>query len=224
MQKINLLTYSDINYSDKQKILAENAIISGSFDFVISRNRTDLEQTDFYKSNKGILDQSRGGGYWLWKPYFILEELNKMNPNDVLMYLDCGDILQNTHGLREFLALKMENLDVLLTNGAFKNSDWTKRDCFLLMGCDSQSHYDKIQMEAGILVFKNTDRAKQIVSKWLKYCTDPRIITDMENTLGYPNIDGFTDHRHDQSILTNISIIDNLYSSWEMREFVTCNA
>lgn len=222
MQKINLLTYSDSNYEALQATLSGNAIFSGAFDFVISKNRNQLEETDFYRENKEILDQKRGAGYWLWKPYFILEELKKMPPNDILMYIDCGDELQDLSQLRAFLFSKMENLDMLLTKGAFKNGIYTKRDCFVLMGCDNQAYYDEIQMEAGILVFKNTAQTQEIVQKWLTYCKNIFISTDIPN-VGTENLPGFIDHRHDQSVLTNLSIIFNLYSSSEMRQFVTCN-
>lgn len=223
MQKINLITYSDNNYLELQKILAENAILSGAFNQVISKTRDDLKQKQFYHSNKHILNQPRGAGYWLWKPYLILEELSNMDPNDILMYVDCGDQLHELENLREFLISKLENLDMILTKGAFKNSDWTKRDCFVLMGCDNAAYHNEIQMEAGILVFKNTAQTREILSKWILYCMDERILTDTENTQGVPNIEGFKQHRHDQSILTNLSIRYNLYSSHEMRRFVTCN-
>lgn len=222
MQKLNLLTYSDSNYASLQATLAGTAIFSNAFDFVISKNRKQLEETDFYQENKKILDQKRGAGYWLWKPYFILEELKKMSPNDILMYVDCGDELSNLGTLREFIFKKTENLDALLTKGAFGNGIYTKRDCFILMGCDNQAYYNEIQMEAGILVFKNTAQAREIVEKWLMYCQNEFILTDIPN-VGSENLEGFIDHRHDQSVLTNLSIIYNLYSSSDMRQFVTCN-
>ena len=223
MPKINLLTYSDTNYSQLQKTLSENAILSRAFNNVISKTREDLQKTEFYHKHKEILDQSRGGGYWLWKPFFILQQLCTMQPNDILMYVDCGDVLQDLDSLRKFLKTKMENLDVLLTKGAFKNSLYTKRDCFVLMGCDNKAYWDEIQMEAGILVFKNTMQSKEILNKWIQYCSNPKISTDVENTCEEPNLEGFIDHRHDQSVLTNLSIMYNLYSSSEMRQFVTCN-
>jgi hypothetical protein len=32
----------------------------------------------------------RGYGYWIWKSYLILKELEKMKDDDVLMYIDAG--------------------------------------------------------------------------------------------------------------------------------------
>jgi hypothetical protein len=36
--------------------------------------------------------------------------------------------------------------------------------------------------------------------EWLAYASDPRLITDTDNTLGKQNLPRFREHRHDQSI------------------------
>jgi hypothetical protein len=41
--------------------------------------------------------------------------------------------------------------------------------------------------------------------EFLNYAQDERLLTDMENQLGYPNYEGFHEHRHDQSILSLLS-------------------
>lgn len=40
----------------------------------------------------------RGYGYWLWKPYIVKKQLEKMNDNDILIYADSGCEL-NVNGL-----------------------------------------------------------------------------------------------------------------------------
>ena len=103
MQKVNLLTYADKNYAELQKQLCATAEASKVFDKGFAITRDDLEKTSFYTQNKHILDQPRGAGYWLWKPYLIYEMLQDMEPNDILMHMDCGDSLEETETLREFL-------------------------------------------------------------------------------------------------------------------------
>ena len=34
--------------------------------------------------------QPRGGGYWVWKPWIIVDTLRQMKENDVLVYVDSG--------------------------------------------------------------------------------------------------------------------------------------
>jgi hypothetical protein len=36
--------------------------------------------TEFYQEHKQILDRNKGGGYWLWKPFIILEALRCSDP------------------------------------------------------------------------------------------------------------------------------------------------
>ena len=91
-------------------------------------------QKEFYKKNKQVLDNPRGAGYWLWKPYIILYTLkNKMHEGDVLIYIDSGTKL--TGNLKPLVELALKKDIVLFYNDGHKNSTWTKRDCFFYMDC-----------------------------------------------------------------------------------------
>lgn len=49
-------------------------------------------------------------------------------------------------------------------------------------------------------------------------------MTDDDNVCGKPNLAGFREHRHDQSILTNLAIRDGLnVDNGTLRNFVECN-
>ena len=80
--------------------------------------------------------------------------------------------------------------------------DWTKRDAFLLMNCDSPKYTKSKQILGGFILMKNTDFVRSIINEWLKYAQDKRIITDQPNVLGKPNYPGFKENRHDQSIFS----------------------
>ena len=60
---------------------------------IMSYNREWLVTTDFYKDNQSILDEERGGGWWVWKPYVILDALSKVEEGDYVLYCDCGDMV-----------------------------------------------------------------------------------------------------------------------------------
>ncbi len=183
----------------------------------------DLKQTNFYQENKHILDQPRGCGYWLWKPYIILEQLNQPDPPDVVFYIDCGDIFNPEVFNYAEHAFQTNNCCLLL-NGSYAMRFWTKRDCFVLMGCDSEKYWNQTMIEAGAEFWKNDGQAKTVLNEWLTCCKDERLLTDIDNTCGLPNLDNFQDHRHDQCILTNLAIKHSLYiDSGLMRMFITCN-
>ena len=218
--KINLVTYSNDKYKKQQKALAEQAKIF--FDGVFVYGEKWLRKTNFYLENKNILDQPRGAGYWLWKPFIILETFKHIKEGDVILYIDSSDTFKD--GVVNFLKKYFKNSDknLILTPGAFPQKDWTKKDCFVLMDCDTPDFHNVIQLEAGILCFKKCNETVELVKNWLEYCQNENIITDIQNIKGN-NYEGFKDHRHDQSILTNLYVKNKLNASDVLRTFITCN-
>ena len=105
-----------------------------------------------------------------------------------------------------------ENNDILLFNSGCLHDEYTKRDCFILMNCDDEKYHNQIQLEAGILAVRKTEFNIKLLREWLKYCSNIFAVTDLPNSEGFPNYKGFKGHRHDQSILTNLSIKYNIPS------------
>lgn len=216
--QLYFITYSDNNYSTFQDRLIAKAEASGEFDHVIGYTREWLETTQFYKDNKALLDQTIGGGFWCWKHFIILTTIDKMADDDILLYLDCGDDF--LEGIGQFLKETMQTKDFLLTDGAFMNYDWTKKECFVMMKCDNENYWYTIQLEAGIIVLKRTLFVKQLLEEWGTYCKIPEIINNDNITSDFPS---FKEHRNDQSILTNLKTKHNLYSDISLRRMINCN-
>lgn len=230
MQRIHFITYANEDYKNQREKLIEKARNCGAFDEVIAYTDVDIINTDFYRDNKEILDSRHIGldgrpkiGFYLWKPFLINETLKKVNVNDIVMYIDCGDTLHETDSLREFLMKKMKTIDMLLTDGAHKNSAYTRMDTFFYTGCNGEHYYNALQIEAGIFVCKKTQFAQAIVSRWLKYCRDRRIISSDANVCGINNIDNYIESRWDQSVLSLLAKKSDVYRSNEMRKFIWCN-
>lgn len=223
MQQFNLLTYADQTYRPMQAKLVEHATGLQAFDFIFTETRADFEETVFYKENKAILDLPRGAGYCLWKPFFILRTLMKMREGDVLLYMDSADWIEEGHELRDAAIKLMVDKSIYLTDGAFKHSDWTKRDTFVIMGCDKPEYHNAIQLEAGIVLLKKCRKTLDFVNEWLGWCKNASVITEQENVCQLPNLDGFREHRYDQSVLTNLKIKDSVPSGNALRKFIHCN-
>ena len=73
---ITYINYASGNFLKSQKYSLNNALKLGCVDEVFSYTFSDID-TKFHNDNKEILNNKKGGGYWLWKPYFILKSLNK---------------------------------------------------------------------------------------------------------------------------------------------------
>jgi hypothetical protein len=212
------ITYSDEKYEKNRNNLVN---IAKNIGFnIISYSPKDLDD-EFIKKNNKILKYSRGIGYWIWKPYILLKTLNSVNYNDIIFYLDSGDMINKN--IYSYIDHIMKNKNIVLVSGSHRQSSYTKRDCFVYMDCDYEEYWNTIQVEAGIIIIKKTDFSIFFINEWLKYCENESIITDNSNTSGLDNFSNFIDHRHDQSILTNLSKKYNISRDEFIRNFVTCN-
>ena len=86
---IHFITYGNYKYERQKYALLEMAEQSGWFDSATSYGPSDLDD-DFTSKFKHILEEEKGGGYWIWKPYVISKKLNEINDGDVLIYSDAG--------------------------------------------------------------------------------------------------------------------------------------
>lgn len=170
-----------------------------SFDF------EDLKSTSFYQENQKLLGQPKGIGYWSWKPYIILETMKSLSENDVVIYSDCGiEIIKDLGPLINIC--KNEAPVLLFANANFKNKTWIKRDCFILMHCDSKEYWNGQHCDAAFSLFRKSKESRQFLHEWLHYCCVEQIISSSPNGCGKKNIFGFLEHRWDQSILSLLAI------------------
>jgi len=198
--KTRYISYADGNYSAWQQHMVDHIKKNKIFDSVATYNRDWLVTTDFYKDNQKILDMKRGAGYWLWKPYIILENLKQLSDNEILVYMDVGD--RPEPGFYNFLESWFLEKDILLTEGGNNSRRMCKRDALILMGCDEEKYWDAPQVEAGFIALRKTDFNMKFVELWLELCKDERILTDLPNICGKENFPDFIEHRHDQSVLS----------------------
>jgi hypothetical protein len=198
--RVVLVNLSDQLFKDSRLRLNASAERFGikeirSWDF------QEIKQTSFYRENREILDEPRGMGSWLWKPYIILEAMKGLSDDDIVLYCDSG---------MEFIAppdplfdlSSQEQPVVLFGNGNFTNSLWTKRDCFVLMDCDSELFWYGPHCDASFILMRKSALSMKFTEEWLRFACDKRIISDMPNTTGKKDLREFRDHRHDQSILS----------------------
>jgi|LakMenEpi03Aug12_release.lakeMendotaPanAssembly.Ray.scaffolds.fasta_scaffold485312_2 hypothetical protein len=207
--KINICFYTNEKYRYIESNLIEDLTTKG-FDKVFNYKSEDVKKGDFYRENKELLELERGDGYWLWKPKIILESMDKMEYGDVIFYMDAGDSVSD-----EIVNLSKEyfkNNDYYFTNWGDTRKpqiQHTKRDCFILMNCDEEKYHNTRQIEAGFIAFKKTKEMIDLLNEYLFFCKNKYIVSDYESVFG-PEYNQWKLHRHDQSILTNLIIKNNL--------------
>lgn len=202
--KVVLTNLSNQVFEESRNRLNNSAKLSG-IDNLISWDFQDLLKTSFYSQHKKMLDQPKGLGYWVWKPFIILEAFKSMEDGDIVVYSDCGhEIIADIKPLIEICRLQSKIL--LFENGDLKNAAWTKRDCFVKMGCDSKIYWYGSQVDASFVLCRKSREAIRFLEEWLFYCSDFQANTSNENELGKRNLPSFIEHRWDQSILSLLAI------------------
>lgn len=161
----------------------------------------------FRKANATIFNQPRGYGYWLWKPYFISRELEALADDDYLIYCDAGvEIVNNVNHIID----RMQG-DVWLFGNKFQHVHWCKGDALMpnIEFYNDKYHY---QVQASVIVIRNTKNARVFVEAWLHHCCKPGLIDDTPSVT--PNHPGFKEHRHDQAVLTSLAYINLIDFHW----------
>ena len=190
----------------------KSALDPGGFDFATAHDMNYLSEK-FRHTHSAILTQSRGGGYWLWKPYIILKTLiERMSDNDLLMYQDADSYLVNDAGPLLKLCQDLQ-AGVLVFQSHYIEKYYSKRDAFILMGMDDKRVYDSYQRMGGFVVLRKNCQLLQFIMEWLAYAMDPRILTDISNQMGKPNLPGFKENRHDQTVISLLS------KKWQLDDF-----
>lgn len=216
-KNIILINYSNNKY---EKIRSAQTNLLRQMGFNVSEYSEDSLSQEFKTKNRNILSQEIGAGYWIWKPYIILDELKKNEEDKIIFYLDAGDIVDR--GLSAYLEEHFEYYDYILYEGDRPNKHYTKPEVFKELNLGDE-YKDAIQLEAGICGFRKTDKNIKFLEEWLSLCQNENLILDAryDNTLGD---NGFIEHRRDQSLLTILKIKHNLGAiPLSNRLFIDCN-
>tara|TARA_Y100000389_G_C17454240_1_gene516952 strand:+ start:1473 stop:2270 length:798 start_codon:yes stop_codon:yes gene_type:complete len=208
-QKIIFITYGDSKkYSVSKKHLIDLAEYSNFFDECLGFSNTDLEP-QFRKKFNNILNQERGGGYYVWKIGIIQSVLNNLNRDDILVYCDSGSSFNFNAKKRFFEYIELIN-DSTFGNLRFESkkehieNHWTTKEIFNYFNLDIYGDIgNSTQLLGGHLIFQNNDHTKNFFDIFTTALTkNPLLISDYYKT---EQIQEFKENRHDQSIMSVIT-------------------
>lgn len=207
-----------VNYADGPEVFFKNqnallqSILGKGFDFTMSYRRGHLAP-DFYAKNKEILEQKRGAGYWLWKPYLILKTMEMYPDNTNIVYADSGVIMSKS------IAPLLKELDkkpIIFTrsNELVPIRHHLKKETHPILGIqETDPRLDAPDLWAFFIALKNTPETRAFVKEWLALCEIKDLLTDAPFNSQIQE-KGFQGHLHDQSLLSfvaathpNLSII-----------------
>ena len=206
MKELLLFLTSNYPIERVNKELLENKY--NLFDNVKLLNENDLDSNitkiiNFIKFNYG----EKGYGYWIWKPYIILQELNKLNEGDILVHLDCHCKLDKLKDKFQNIVdyLNISDNPLIVANLGFNDYQYTTTK--LKNAVEKYLNYifseDELldaQHEAGILFMKKCDFVVNYFQQYFNIMNENiDVITDIYNN-DKSNHLSFVDNRHDQSV------------------------
>ena len=208
-QKIYLVTYGSGKYNNTKYRLKQEAIDSGFFDEIFVYGAEDID-SGFLEKYKNLFDGkieggNRGGGFWIYKYYFVEKVLKMINENDIVFWLDAGCTI-NKNGKKRFY----EYIDIL-NNSEHCNLSfimhhlekyWTTSQIFNYFDISMNSDIaNSGQMMATCIGWKKNNCSFNLINLFFKTIDyDYKLISDAYNKIDQNEY--FKDNRHDQSIFS----------------------
>lgn len=223
--KIHLISYGDENYASQKEFLKESALSSKLFHQVKLYDTSDLDQ-NFSEQFESILKNTKGGGYWIWKPFLVNKYFQTLPKDDILLYCDAGCMI-NPRGAKRF----HEYVELLIQSNsgslAFElphlEIEYTKQEVFDYFGAD-YAVMNANQLVGGIFFLRKCAHARELVDEWIQTLyNNPLLFTNDKN--GVQQQQQFIKHKSDQSIFSVIRktlgtaiIVDETYYLDFLRE------
>lgn len=207
--KLNFITYGDGFFEKNKKKLLNTAVSSNWFTNCKAFGPETLDE-NFKNKYKNILSVKRGAGYWLWRPYILKRELNKMAEGDILLSIDAGSTL-NIQGKKRF----EEYIDILKNNKSgiisfqtkWIEKKYTTQEIFDYFQVDNDSDIaNSGQITSLIFLIKNKNTVNLIDKFYNTIIHNPLLFTDHYNNKQH---DYFIDNRHEQSVFSVLRKLNN---------------
>lgn len=169
----------------------------------------ELISDEFKLFNIGVWGATRGSSFWVWKSHIIYKTLMSISEGDYLIYSDAG--VQFTGSIRPILDAMDQ--DIFLFSNGWPHVHWCKGDVIkeichneIYSGHGSFDYKAPArfeQVQASVIIIKNTQFSRDFIKEWLLYCQMPGFIDDSPSKSS--NHPEFAEHRHDQAILTSVA-------------------
>lgn len=187
-----LINFADKNYKEQQKYNTKTGYRIGKFDKVIEFSPDNIPES-YKTAHNDIFSVSRGYGLWLWKPYFILETLKKLNDGDYLFYCDSGAYFMESVDLL-IAVMERDKQEVMCYEIPLLECQWTSKTCSDGMNCFDEKYLLTPQRCASYMLIKKSAFSMDVISSYLKYCENYELLSggDLGNMC--------LAHREDQSI------------------------
>lgn len=219
------LSFASPNMRGALRRISRQAVAMDAFDIILPFGKGDLDSEFVAAFIDKLHEDVRGFGYWAWKAQVVKQAMAKMDEGDMLLYADAGCHLNREGRLRldqyfeilspdrPFVIFQQDPEDSVFGEvssniPSWPNCNWTKGDLIDYFGIrgrgdilSSETYY------ATTFFMQKTSITSKFVNDWLLPTRKNWKLIDDSSSVS-PNLPGFIEHRHDQSIF---SILCNLY-------------
>ena len=197
-KRVVLINYANDPYKKTQHFNSWTGRHVAGIKEVIEYGPEDIDKT-FYQKNQYILDQKRGSGEWLWKPYFILKTLERVNDGEYVFYCDSGSFFCRSF---KFILESMGDDDIWLCNMPLIEKQWTKPAVFDALDANTSNITDTNQIQGSFICVKKSKESITFITDWLALCCKPELIMPLKEDEEKGDCIA---HREDQSLISVLS-------------------
>jgi glycosyltransferase involved in cell wall biosynthesis len=197
MPRVIGITFATTEYEGSAAALRHSALATGDFDEFRVFGVKDVEW--LLDTHPEHFVNSRGFGWWCWKPFLIKSVLSQVPEGDIVVYVDSTMLFERS--IRPYAGNVTSGNPILVcrlgnwSSNDYRNKVWTKKTVFGAMGAGSVAS-EEIQLNAAFQVYKNCAESRAFVDAYLNYSLELDIINDSGKD------SSVNDTRHDQSILS----------------------
>ena len=233
-----LISFADSRYLKTLERIKSQAADMTVYDNIITYTEEDLDSDFKLKIGDWLrAKRTRGYGFWSWKPQIILQTLEKMEDGDLLQYTDAGchlNIKGRERLLEYFLMVEQSEKGILIFEEKtpeppliydgrplfeWHESMWCKGDLIDHLGVRGRDDILKSPVRgAGIIFIRKNRYVENFITHWRSIIyADFNLINDAPSRS--PNEPDFRDHRHDQSIFSILSKLENITDTVSAYEY-----
>ena len=222
---MHLITYGNDRFANSKQRITKEARQTDWFETVATLGPKFLPQ-GFRANYADILNQTRGGGYWIWKLEMIRQSLKLIDEGEFLVYLDVGCTI-NEIGQQRFVEyvqlVNSSSFDILSFQTRYPEHVFTTGRIFQFYNVTKNSAVrDSGVYIATILVMQKGPHLRKWLALALRALVDdPCLFTDRDELTSKDADSRFRTPRHDQSVM---SVTRKLVGSVVMPDETWANA
>lgn len=200
--KVNFISFGGPTqyYHDALSRICNEAKNFNIFDEIKRMTEIDLKNDkEFWMKHNNFIENNKTGyGMWIWKPYIIKKQLERMRDNDILLYADAGCTL-NLNGknrLEQYIQMLREGDGIICFQMPHLEKFFTKMDMIDYM--NAHEYKSTGQINATSFLIQKRPNTVELVNKWYNISCNYNLLDNSQSII--ENDPGFIAHRNDQSI------------------------